>query len=175
MSRSIAKPSAAGGVALEDEIAGNAGGGNMLDGIRGVGRFLDALQSRLRHGQASRVPLRLLRLEHKENDLECDWIARPPDVWDADLPAHVSSRNESWQALDDALTIRQLIFSALPDVRSGILRAYRGRVRPNGLIIEGKVMPGEEPARVVSLTMRAKLNGFRFCIENGVLLPLLSD
>jgi len=175
MSQSMAKAPEAGVLALEDEKLGNAGANNMLAGLHGVGQFLNALQTRLRHGQATRVPLRLLRLELKENALECEWIARPPDVWDADLPAHVSDRHASWQALDDALTIRQLIFSALPDVRSAVLRAYRESKRPTGLIIEGKVSPGEEPVRVLSLTMRAKLNGFRFCIENGVLVPLLAE
>lgn len=164
-----------GGTIWEVENQGNAGGNNMFDGLRGVGQFMSMLQTRLRFGQASRVPLRLLRLELKGESLECEWIARPPDTWDTDLPPHVSERNESWQALDDALAIRQLIFSALPDVRSAILRAYRGPERPTGLIIEGKVSPGDEPVRVLSLTMRAKLNGFRFCIENGVLLPLLAD
>ena len=175
MSGSFAKAAELGGTALGDESCGNAGGNNMFDGLRGVGQFINTLQTRMRHGQASRVPLRLLRLELKGDALECEWIARPPDAWDEDLPTNVSGRNESWQALDDALAIRQLVFSVLPDVRSAILRAYRGTLRPNGLIIEGKVSPGEEPARVLSLTMRAKLNGFRFCIENGVLLPLLAD
>ena len=175
MSESIAESAEHGGTALRDETCGSAGGNNMFEGLRGVGQFLNALQTRMRHGQASHVPLRLLRLELKGDALECEWIARPPDAWDADLPAHVSNRNESWQALDDALAIRQLIFALLPHVRSAILRAYRGPLRPNGLIIEGKVSPGEEPARVLSLTMRAKLNGFRFCIENGILLPLLAD
>lgn len=175
MSGSFAKAAELGGTALGDENCGNAGGNNMFDGLRGVGQFINRLQTRMRHGQASRAPLRLLRLELRGDALECEWIARPPDAWDADLPNHVAGRNESWQALDDALTIRQLIFSLLPDVRRAILRAYRGPDRPDGLIIEGKVSPGEEPVRVLSLTMRAKLNGFRFCIENGVLIPLLAD
>ena len=175
MSESIAKSAKHGGTELGDETFGSAGGNNMFDGLRGVGQFINTLQTRMRHGQASRVPLHLLRLELQGEALECEWIARPPDVWDSDLPAQVAGRNEAWQALDDALTIRQLVFSLLPHVRSAILRAYRGPQRHSGLIIEGKVAPGEEPARVLSLTMRAKLNGFRFCIENGILLPLVAD
>ncbi len=175
MGESTARASNMAGVALESDTTGNAGGTNMFDGIRNVGQFLQELQTRMRHGQAACVPLRLLRLELKESDLQCDWIVRPPNDGDGDLRAHVSGRNESWQALNDALTIRQLIFAALPDVRGALLRAYRGPNKPTGLIIEGKVSPGKEPAQVLSLTMRAKLNGFRFCIENGVLLPLLAD
>jgi hypothetical protein len=155
---------------LEDEH-----GNSMFDGLRCVGQFMSTLQTRLRFGQASRVPLRLLRLELEGDAVECEWIARPPDVWDAEIPVHVSARNESWQALDDALTVRQLIFSSIPQARRAILRAYRRPQHPSGLIIEGKVTAGEEPVRVLSVTMRAKLNGFRFCIENGVLLPLLAD
>ena len=163
------------GAVCENGDQGDADSHTMFERLRGVGQFMSTLQTRLRSGQASRVPLRLLRLELEGDAVECEWIARPPDDWDADLPAHVSARNESWQALDDALTIRQLIFSSLPQARRAILRAYRRPQHPSGLIIEGKVTPGEESVRVLSLTMRAKLNGFRFYIENGVLLPLLAE
>jgi hypothetical protein len=163
------------GPALEKRDFGNEGGNDLLDRLHGVGQFLSSFQRRLRFGRASRLPLQLLRLELQGDTLECDWSARPSDTWDADLPRHVSARNAAFQALEDALAVRQLVFSTFPDIRRAVLRAYRGSIHPAGLIIEGKVLPGETPAKVLSPTMRAKLNGFRFCIENGVLWPLLAD
>jgi hypothetical protein len=158
--------------ALETAHRGHEGGNNLLDGLRGIGQFIHALQTRLRFGKASRLPLRLLRIELKGSTVECDWIARPPDAWDADIHHGVSEHNASMQALDDALAVRQLVFSSLPDVRTAVLRAYRKSVPAAGLIIEGTVSPGDGTVRVLSLAMRAKLNGFRFCIENGMLQPL---
>src|SRR5579864_5744269 len=64
-----------GGAPFENESCGNEGKGDFLDGLRGVGQFLSALQTRLRFGKASRLPLNLLRLELKGDALECDWIA----------------------------------------------------------------------------------------------------
>jgi hypothetical protein len=128
----------------------------------------------MRFGELSRAPLRLLRLELRDDTVECDWIARPADVWDADLRRSVRDRNESIQALADAISIRNLVFDALPNVESAVLRALRQAARePPEMIILGTVSR-EMPAvhRVSSLVMRAKLYGFCFCLEDGFLRPL---
>jgi len=128
----------------------------------------------MRFGELSRAPLRLLRLELRDDTVECDWIARPADVWDAGLRRSVRDRNESMQALADAISIRNLVFDALPNVASAVLRALRQAARePPEMIILGTVSR-EMPAvhRVSSLVMRAKLYGFCFCIEDGFLRPL---
>ena len=36
--------------------------------------------------------------------MECDWLMRPADPWDKDLPAHLARENQTLQALRDALT-----------------------------------------------------------------------
>jgi hypothetical protein len=139
-----------------------------------VADFVRSMRRQMRFGELSRAPLRLLRLELRDDTVECDWIARPADVWDADLRRSVRDRNESIQALADAISIRNLVFDALPNVESAVLRALRQAARePPEMIILGTVSR-EMPAvhRVSSLVMRAKLYGFCFCIEDGFLRPL---
>jgi hypothetical protein len=128
----------------------------------------------MRFGEFSRAPLRLLRLELRGDSVECDWVARPADVWDAGLRRPIRDRNESLQALADAMTMRDLLFEALPDVESAVLRAFRQPARePPELIILGTVNR-EAPSvlRVGSIVMRAKLYGFCFCLEDVSLRPL---
>ncbi len=128
----------------------------------------------MRFGEFSRAPLRLLRLELRGDSVECDWVARPADVWDAGLRRPIRDRNESLQALADAMTMRDLLFDGLPDVESAVLRAFRQPVRePPELIILGTVNR-EAPyvLRVGSIVMRAKLYGFCFCLEDVSLRPL---
>ena len=139
-----------------------------------VADFVRSMRRQMRFGELSRAPLRLLRLELRDDTVECDWIARPADVWDAGLRRSVRDRNESMQALADAISIRNLVFDALPNVASAVLRALRQAARePPEMIILGTVSR-EMPAvhRVSSLVMRAKLYGFCFCIEDGFLRPL---
>jgi hypothetical protein len=148
---------------------------NLLEGLRGVGQFLYTFQRRLRFGKSSRSPLHLLRLELKGSTLECDWIARPPDAWDVDLPPQVAERSASLQALEDAMAVREFVFATLPEVSTAVLRGYRKSVLSAGLIIVGKVTRGEGTVRVLSPAMRAKLSGFQFCLENGILMLLPSE
>jgi hypothetical protein len=139
-----------------------------------VADFVRSMRRQMRFGELSRAPLRLLRLELRDDTVECDWIARPADVWDAGLRRSVRDRNESIQALADAISIRNLVFDALPNVESAVLRALRQAARePPEMIILGTVSR-EMPAvhRVSSLVMRAKLYGFCFCLEDGFLRPL---
>jgi hypothetical protein len=139
--------------------------------IYGIGYFIRTLGIQLRFGQLSRAPLKMLRLELRGDAAECDWVARPADPWDADLPRPVGGRHASEQALEDAIAVRDLIFGALPGVNSGALRVYRESADTGPqLIIAGTVAREQSAARSVrSLAMRAKLCGLRFWLEDGIL------
>lgn len=133
--------------------------------------FIRNLQRRLRFGDLSRAPLKLLRLEVHGNDAECEWMARPADLWDADLPAGIGERHASLQALQDCLAVRKLLFAAVPSVSRAVFRVYReietARVE---LIITGTVTREDQAAsNVCSLAMRAQLCGLRFWLADGVL------
>ena len=139
-----------------------------------VADFVRAMRREMLFGEISRAPLKLLRLELRNDTVECDWIARPPDIWDSSLRRPVRDRNESMQALLDAITVRSLVFDALPKIDCAVLRAFRQPARePPEMILLGTVsreMP--EVHRVSSLAMRAKLYGFCFNLEDGLLRPL---
>ena len=140
-----------------------------LCGIRDV---LLRMQLQLRFGKLSRAPLRLLRIELRGDHVDCDWLARPPDEWDRDLPRSAAERNESTQALEDAIVVRDLLFCALHDVSSARLRVYRdGEDGTRELIITGNVTRSERFLyRVHSLAMRAKLYGFEFYLNGSKLM-----
>jgi hypothetical protein len=139
-----------------------------------VADFVRAMRREMRFGEISRAPLRLLRLELRNDTLECDWIARPPDVWDSSLRRPQRDRNESQQVLLDAIAVRNLVFDALPKIDCAVLRAFRQPARePPEMILLGNVSREvPEIHRVSSLAMRAKLYGFCFVLEDGFLRPL---
>jgi hypothetical protein len=128
----------------------------------------------MRFGELSRAPLRLRRVELQDDTVECDWMTRPPDIWDASLRREQRDHNESIQALADAISIRNLLFDALPNVESAVLRVFRQPAREAPEMIILGTVSREMPAvhRVSSLVMRAKLYGFCFCLEDGFLRPL---
>jgi hypothetical protein len=128
----------------------------------------------MRFGELSRAPLRLRRVELQDDTVECDWLTRPPDIWDASLRREQRDHNESIQALADAISIRNLLFDALPNVESAVLRVFRQPAREAPEMIILGTVSREMPAvhRVSSLVMRAKLYGFCFCLEDGFLRPL---
>jgi hypothetical protein len=133
--------------------------------------FVRNLHRRLRFGELSREPLKLLRLELRRDEAECEWIARPADPWDADLPPSMGERNASLQALEDSLAVRSLLFAAVPSVSSAVFRVYR-QIEPehSELIITGTVTRDDQAAaNVCSLAMRAQLCGLRFWLADGVL------
>jgi hypothetical protein len=136
-----------------------------------------AMQRQLRFGELSRAPLRLLRLEWRGDVAECDWLSRPVDEWDRDLPRQVRDANVSEQALRDAIEMRELLLHALPGVNTALLRVFRessGGTRD--LIITGLVTRGEEvPRKVPSTAMRAKLLGFQFWLQDGFLEAMPSE
>jgi len=136
--------------------------------------FVRRVRRQLRFGDLSRAPLRLLRLELRGDLAECEWMARPPDPWDVDLRAGVAQRNQTLQALQDALAVRELMFDMLSEVRGAKFRVYRQLANDSAeLIITGTVAREDQPPlKVSSVAMRAKLCGFHFSLEEGVLKAL---
>jgi len=139
-----------------------------------VADFVRSMRRQMRFGELSRAPLRLRRVELQDDTVECDWMTRPPDIWDASLRREQRDHNESIQALADAISIRNLLFDALPNVESAVLRVFRQPAREAPEMIILGTVSREMPAvhRVSSLVMRAKLYGFCFCLEDGFLRPL---
>ena len=86
--------------------------------------FLGRVRGKLRAGAFSREPLLLLRFEWKGDSVECDWLMRPADPWDRDLPAHVARENRTLQALRDALSLREAVFDSFPAVTTAELRMF---------------------------------------------------
>jgi hypothetical protein len=139
--------------------------------------FVRATLRRMRFGQFSRAPIQILRLQLRGDFAECDWMTRPPDVWDSKLPASALNESTSQQALADAMALRHLLLGELRHIRSAALRAFRPSERETPeMIIAGTILR-DEPylLRITSPVMRAKLCGFRFELENGCLKPLRPD
>jgi len=130
-----------------------------------------AIRKHLRHGEYSRKPLQLRHCEVMLDAAECEWFMRPPDPWDIHLPPRVRQEHTTNQALLDALKMRELIFRAFPRVQSAELRMYREwEVEEPALMMTGSVQRETEVSpRIVSLVMQARLFGFRFSLEGGVL------
>jgi hypothetical protein len=156
------------------DIGGHA---NMVERLCEIGDFVRKLRTQTRFGELSRAPLRLLRFELRDDVAECDWISRPRDPWDEELPQIVGERHASSQALQDAMAIRDLIFRTLSDLDNVVVRAYRlSTTKHPELIITGTVSRGQyPPAAVRSLAMRAKLSGLQFSLDEGVLENLLQE
>ena len=133
--------------------------------------FVRNLRRRLRFGDLSRAPLKLLRLELRGEEAECEWLARPADPWDSDLPPGVGERHASLQALEDCLAVRRLLFSAMPSISKAVFRVYRGAQTDRvELIVTGTVTREDQAAaNVCSLAMRAQLCGLRFWLADGIL------
>lgn len=139
-----------------------------------AGEFVRKLRHRMRFGELSRAQLRMLRLELRGDTAQFDWLARPGDVWAGTLPRHIRDRDASLQAVMDAVALRELFFASLPEIERAEFRAFRQEARePPRLIIVGTVTR-DEPAvpRVTSSVMKAKLCGFHFQLDDGVLEPL---
>jgi hypothetical protein len=131
--------------------------------------FLGRVRRKLRFGALSREPLLLLRFEWKGDSVECDWLMRPPDQWDQDLPTHVAKEHQTLQALRDALSLREAIFESFPAVINAELRMFRADAEHRlELVMTGKVNRYSDAfERVASVAMRAKLCGFHFTLEAG--------
>jgi len=136
--------------------------------------FARKLRFQMRYGELSRAPMKLLRLELREDYAECEWLARPNDPWDRDLSEEIREQNRTAQALYDALTVREFLFSSIPQIRLATLRVYRPTEwQSRQLIITGSVNREDvPPPRIASLVMRAKLCGLHFELMDGALGPL---
>lgn len=144
--------------------------GTLVRSLCNVGEFVRKLRIHFRFGELSRAPLRLLRLELRDDCAECDWVARSADPWDEDLPRITGDRNASLQALQDAVAVRGLLLDVLPDFNNGLFRVYRQMGDSMELIIAGAISREDKvPKNVRSVAMRAKLYGLRFWLDEGVL------
>jgi hypothetical protein len=142
-----------------------------MTAISEAAAFLRSIRRRMRSGELSREPLRLLRLEITDDNVVCEWLVRPPDAWDQELPARMREENRTHQTLRDALKMRELLFGSFPGLHSARLCAYReDENQERELVMIGTVTREDEaPPRIPSLVMRAKLCGFRFLLMDGVL------
>jgi hypothetical protein len=140
-----------------------------------VGHFLGDLGVQMRFGELTHAPLRLLRFQIIGGSVECDWLARLPNPAAADLT--VRDRYIAHQALKDAIDVRSLLFSTLPQADSAELRAFRESANhTHELIIKGSTQRNDNTARGVhSLTVRAKILGFRFRLEADTLQSIALD
>lgn len=144
--------------------------------ISNAARFVRNSHRSLKQGEFSREPITVLRFEWRGDFIECDWMMRPPDPWDRDLPEHVARRLQTMQALRDALNLRTLIFDSFPAVMNAELRMFRAdRDHRLELMMNGTVSRTSEVFhRVPSVAMRAKLCGFHFVLSDGVLDRLIA-
>lgn len=147
------------------------GGPWLAEQFSNVSQFLRGLRMKMRYGELTRAPLRLLRFNILGHIAKCDWVARAYDPWDADLSPNVQQRHASLQALKDAINVRSLLFESMPYVETADFRIYRETSDyQRGLIITGCVQKNDHSARNLhSLAMRAKILGFRFQIEGDIL------
>ena len=132
------------------------------------------VRMQMRFGALSRAPLKLSRLELHEDYAECEWFARANDQWDQGLPEEIQEQNRTCQTLHDAIMVREMLFSTVPDIGSAKLNVYRHTAwEARELIMTGCVNREDEPPpRISSLVMRAKLYGFQFRLEDGALNSL---
>lgn len=142
-----------------------------------IGEWIRAQRTQLRFGDFSRAPLQLLRFEVRGEVAECEWIARPADEWDVEIPRNLSDVNSSVQALQDAITVRDLLFSVVPGIKSVLMKVFRkSSAGELELIITGTVTEGAQATpHVSSVAMRAKLLGFQFWLQDGILEALRSE
>lgn len=147
-----------------------------MNDLLDITEFLGRVRRKLRSGEFSRQPFKLLRLEWKESEVDCDWLMRAPDAWDAFVSKSISDQHVSIQALRDALSLREIVFRSFPRIECANLRMFRsGQDGSLELMLTGSVKRSDEILpRVPSIAMRARLCGFRFTLAQGVLKSLQS-
>jgi hypothetical protein len=142
-----------------------------------VSQFLRKLRVQMRFGELTRAPLHLLRLNILGEIAKCDWLARTPDPWDADISKSIRDRHASLQALKDAIDVRALLFETIPNVDTADLRVYRENSSfEREMIITGCVQRNDHSARNIhSIAMRAKILGFRFNLDGDILSAIPAE
>ncbi len=137
--------------------------------------LLGRARRKMRAGDYSREPLMLLRVEWKRDSVECDWLMRPVDPWDKDIPTHLARENQTLQALRDALNLREIVFRSFPAVVNADLRMFRASEDHRlELVMRGSTNRSDEVLyRVASVAMRARLCGFHFTLAEGALKSLV--
>ena len=93
-----------------------------------VGEFVRKIRARMRFGELSRAPIRLLRLELRGDTAQCDWLARPMDVWAGSLPRHIRDRDASLQALQNAVALREMFSRPSQRFRAPIFEFFVRRL-----------------------------------------------
>ncbi len=142
-----------------------------------VSGFLRGLRVHMRYGDLTRAPLQLLRLDIVGEVVKCDWLARPSDPWDVDLPTNIRERHSSLQTLRDAIDVRALLFYTLPTAETAHLRVYReASTKTCELVITGCGRRNDNSSHSIhSIAMRAKLLGFHFHLEGDTLLKIETE
>jgi hypothetical protein len=160
---------------VEEDLP-STGGSMLAKQLFDASQLLRALRVRMRFGELSRAPLKLLRFQILDQVAECDWVSRSPDPWDADLPQRIRQRHTSLQTLKDAIDVRALLFDTLPQIATAHLRVYRkSPTYEPELIITGYAQRNDNSSRFMhSLAMRAKVLGFRFNLEGDVFARISS-
>ena len=145
--------------------------------ILSAAEFVRRFRHQLRFGEQSRAPLKLLRLELREDLAECEWLARASDAFDAHLSREIREQGITFQALRDAISVCELLFCVIPEIQRAALKVYRQTEwESRELIIEGTVNREDgPPRRIASLFMQARLCGLRFNVSDGVLESLGSE
>jgi len=146
----------------------------LAEQICNVSQFLSRVRMQLRYGELTRAPLKPLRFALLADRVECDWLARPQDPWDADLLPGTGLRHASLQTLRDAIDVRSLIFRSFPTLEAAYVRIYRDSPDDKQeMIVTGCVQRNDHSSRRLhSLSMRARVLGFRFQLEDDILLEL---
>jgi hypothetical protein len=149
----------------------------LLKELKYLTDFLATARKKLRFAELSRETLHVMRVEWKGDLVECDWLMRSSEPWDDGLPAGLAETNQTLQALRDALAVRSLVFEAFSAVSRAELRMFRiGAGHQLELMLSGSAArTEEEPRRVASIAMRARLCGFRFILSEGVLQAMESS
>ena len=157
-----------------EEDWASEGNDRLVKQLSNVSQFLRGIKVQMRFGKLTRAPLRLIRFQIIDIHVECDWLARSLDPWDAYVPQDIRQRHASLQALRDAIDVRFLLFSLMPQVESAHFRTYRDTHHgTRELIISGCMQRNDHSARKVhSLVMRSKVLGFRFEMEDDRLLEI---
>jgi hypothetical protein len=139
-----------------------------------ISQFLRGLKVKMRFGELSRAPLKLLNFQIFDEVVQCDWLARSPDPWDAGLSTRIQERHSSLQTIRDAIDVRALLFDVLPHAAAADFRVYReSSTNVREMIMTGCTHRVDNSSRCVhSLVMRAKILGFRFHMDGDALRSL---